>query len=129
LSKKPPLQNQGFKWWEHVTIESEQAAKMAELTKGYPFAFQVLGYLTWNHEGDYEAVIDEYEQYLSEFVYDKIWSELSQKDRIVARGIEEVEKEESTKATTTEPRTYEHDSEVWRGRLNQLWFDLANAKK
>ena len=37
---------------------------------------------------------------------------------------EEVEKEESTKATTTEPRTYEHDSEVWRGRLNQLWFDL-----
>ena len=34
-----------------------------------------------------EAVIDEYEQYLSEFVYDKIWSELSQKDRIVARGI------------------------------------------
>ena len=30
-------------------IESEQAAKMAELYKGYPFAFQVLGYLTWNH--------------------------------------------------------------------------------
>ena len=91
LSKKPPLQNQGFKWWEHVTIESEQAAKMAELTKGYPFAFQVLGYLTWNHAGDYEAVIDEYEQYLSEFVQDKIWSELSQKDRIVARGIAEVD--------------------------------------
>ena len=64
---------------------------MAELTKGYPFAFQVLGYLTWNHDGDYEAVIDEYEQYLSEFVYDKIWSELSQKDRIVARGIAEVD--------------------------------------
>nr|WP_295254951.1 hypothetical protein [uncultured Blautia sp.] len=20
LSKKPPLQNQGFKWWEHVTF-------------------------------------------------------------------------------------------------------------
>lgn len=68
-----------------------RAPKMAELTKGYPFAFQVLGYLTWNHEGDYEAVIDEYEQYLSEFVYDKIWSELSQKDRIVARGIAEVD--------------------------------------
>ncbi|ANU56277.1 DUF6242 domain-containing protein [Bacteroides caecimuris] len=42
---------------------------------------------------------------------------------------EEVEKEESTKATTTETHTYEHGSEVWRGRLNQLWFDLANAKK
>ena len=42
---------------------------------------------------------------------------------------EEVEKEESTKSTTTETRTYNHDSEVWRGRLNQLWFDLANAGK
>ena len=42
---------------------------------------------------------------------------------------EEVEKAESTKSTTTETRTYNHDSEVWRGRLNQLWFDLANAKK
>lgn len=72
-------------------LSVQDAEYMALLTKGYPFAFQVLGYLTWNHDGDYEAVIDEYEQYLSEFVYDKIWSELSQKDRIVARGIAEVD--------------------------------------
>ena len=71
--------------------DRDTAEKMAELTKGYPFAFQVLGYLTWNHSGHYEVAIDEYEQYLSEFVYDKIWSELSQKDRIVARGIAETE--------------------------------------
>ena len=88
-----PLNNRAImnKYKTIFKIESEQAAKMAELTKGYPFAFQVLGYLTWNHSGHYEAVIDEYEQYLSEFVYDKIWSELSQKDRIVARGIAETE--------------------------------------
>ena len=42
---------------------------------------------------------------------------------------EEVDKAESTKSTTTETRTYNHDSEVWRGRLNQLWFDLAKAGK
>ena len=46
-----------------------------------------------------------------------------------ASSEEEVEKAESTKSTTTETRTYNHDSEVWRGRLNQLWFDLANAGK
>ena len=68
-------------------ISQESASQMAELTKGYPFAFQVLGYLTWNHDGDYHAVLDEYEQYLSEFVYDKIWSELSAKDRMVAKAI------------------------------------------
>ena len=68
-------------------ISQESASQMSELTKGYPFAFQVLGYLTWNHDGDYHAVLDEYEQYLSEFVYDKIWSELSAKDRMVAKAI------------------------------------------
>ena len=68
-------------------ISQESASQMAELTKGYPFAFQVLGYLTWNHDGDYHAVLDESEQYLSEFVYDKIWSELSAKDRMVAKAI------------------------------------------
>ena len=42
---------------------------------------------------------------------------------------EEVDKAESTKSTTTETRTYNHDSEVWRGRLSAIWFDLANAGK
>lgn len=64
---------------------------MAGLTKGYPFAFQVLGYLTWNNGGDYNGILGEYEQYLSEFVYDKIWSELSQKDRMVAKGVADVQ--------------------------------------
>lgn len=43
---------------------------------------------------------------------------------------EKVTKKEGDKVTTTtETRTYRHDSEVWSGRLNQLWFDLANAGK
>ena len=39
---------------------------------------------------------------------------------------EEVEKEEEeTRATESKDRgPYHHDSEVWRARLNQLWFDL-----
>lgn len=87
-----PLNNRAIinKYKTIFKIDTESAKQMAELTKGYPFAFQVLGYLTWNHEGNYKVVIDEYEQYLSEYVYDKIWSELSQKDRLVARGIAEV---------------------------------------
>lgn len=64
-----------------------EALEMAKLTKGYPFAFQVLGYLTWNAGGDYNSILSEYEQYLSEFVYDKLWSELSIKDRLVTKAI------------------------------------------
>ena len=87
-----PLNNLAIihKYQTIFKIERDEAAQMAELTKGYPFAFQVLGYLTWNHHGDYGAVLEEYEQYLSEFVYDKMWSELSQKDRMVAKGIADV---------------------------------------
>lgn len=86
-----PLNRQAIihKYKTIFNMDDQKAAQMAELTKGYAFAFQVLGYLTWNHNGDYNAVRGEYEQYLSEFVYDKIWSELSQKDRIVAKGIAE----------------------------------------
>lgn len=88
-----PLNQQAIikKYMNIFQIEREQADQMAELTKGYPFAFQVLGYLTWNNHGNYREVLEEYEQYLSEFVYDKIWSELSQKDRVVARGIAETD--------------------------------------
>lgn len=88
-----PLNQQAIikKYMNIFQIEREQAAQMAELTKGYPFAFQVLGYLTWNNHGNYREVLEEYEQYLSEFVYDKIWSELSWKDRVVARGIAETD--------------------------------------
>ncbi len=86
-----PLNTQAItnKYKTIFKIEQEQASQMAKLTKGYPFAFQVLGYLTWNNHGDYQGVLAEYSQYLSEYVYDKIWSELSPKDRIVAQGIAE----------------------------------------
>ena len=68
-------------------FSNSEALEMAKLTKGYPFAFQVLGYLTWNANGDYNSILSEYEQYLSEFVYDTLWSELSMKDRLVAKAI------------------------------------------
>ena len=87
-----PLNNAAIinKYKTIFNISPEKAAQMAGLTKGYPFAFQVLGYLTWNNDGDYNGILGEYEQYLSEFVYDKIWSELSQKDRMVAKGIADI---------------------------------------
>ena len=71
-------------------ISNDKALKMAELTRGYPFAFQVLGYLTWNNNGEYSSILGKYKQYLSEYVYDKIWSELSWKDKMVAKAIAEV---------------------------------------
>lgn len=79
------------KYQDIFSISDSDALAMADLTKGYPFAFQVLGYLTWQKEGNYKAVISMYRQYLSEYVYDKIWSELSNKDRKICYGIAKTE--------------------------------------
>lgn len=56
---------------------------MTGLTKGYPFAFQVLGYLYWENREtkSLEEILPEYDQYLEEYVYSKIWSELSGLDK------------------------------------------------
>ncbi len=72
-------------------LEDADAVRMTEWTGGYPFAFQLLGYLAWNNGGNYFGVLDEYKQYLYEYVYNKLWNELSAKDRRVLRGIVEAE--------------------------------------
>ncbi len=61
----------------------EKAAKaMAELTNGYAYAYQVLGYLYWENiieagrHADLYDLIDEYDATLSEYVYEKVWFEL-----------------------------------------------------
>lgn len=77
------------KYQEIFGFSSDDALAMADMTKGYPFAFQVLGYLTWQKDGDYKSVVGMYRQYLSEYVYDKIWSELSNKDKKICYGIAE----------------------------------------
>lgn len=70
-------------YMEIFDLDMEKAGEMTGLTKGYPFAFQVLGYLSWENKGikTMEQILPEYDQYLDEYVYGKIWSELSELDR------------------------------------------------
>ena len=72
---------------KNLSVSEETALEMSKLTKGYPFAFQVLGYMTWENDGDYEKAIATYRQQLEDYVYDKIWSELSEKDRVIVSAI------------------------------------------
>ena len=68
-------------------LDDAGSLKMAKLTKGYSFAFQVLGYYTYKHGGNPDEALPEYRQYLEDYVYDKIWSEMSRGDRRLAYGI------------------------------------------
>ena len=68
-------------------LDDQKALYMAKLTRGYSFAFQVLGYFTWENGGKIEKAFDEFRQYLEDYVYEKIWSDLSKGDRRLAYGI------------------------------------------
>ena len=68
-------------------ITQEKALEMARATKGFSFAFQVLGYFTWEYRNDPDRIHAEYKQYLEEYVYEKIWQELSAEDRRVLYAI------------------------------------------
>ncbi|MCM1125400.1 MAG: KAP family NTPase [Lachnospiraceae bacterium] len=71
------------KYMDIFGLDMEKAEEMTGLTGGYPFAFQVLGYLMWENKDveRIEEILPEYDQYLEEYVYGKIWSELSGLDR------------------------------------------------
>lgn len=63
-------------------MSSEEAAKLAALTKGYAYAYQVLGYLYWKYNVEEgrsftpEQLLPDYDAYLEEYSYEEIWFEL-----------------------------------------------------
>lgn len=82
-----PLITQKYK--EIFGMQEEQALKMAKTTMGYPFAFQVLGYLQWRGGGcrPLEDLLPQFDTYLEDYVYEKIWSELSRRDKEAAAAM------------------------------------------
>ncbi len=71
-------------------ISEEEATRMSQATNGFAFAYQALGYIKWEHKTySLEALYPEYDQYLAEFVYDKVWMELSAKDRLIVSALAE----------------------------------------
>ena len=72
---------------ENFQLDRDAAMEMAKMTGGYSFAFQVLGYFTWENNGDFRTVENTYRNYLADYSYDKIWTELSAEDRRVSYGI------------------------------------------
>ena len=76
-------------------IDDDTARKMARLTKGYPFAYQVLGYLYWKNyndngvNGGVEDLLESFDYYLDNYVYEKIWSELSPMEKKIISVLED----------------------------------------
>ena len=79
-------------YMKSLGVAEDVALYLAHLTKGYAFAYQVLGNLCWGKDivrdsPDFSDILYEYDQYLQEYSYVKIWEELSETDKRVSRAI------------------------------------------
>lgn len=65
-------------------IDNKKAIELAKLTNGYAFAYQLLGYLCFeNKTTDIKKIIKDFDIQLAQLVYEKIWSELTAKEKDV----------------------------------------------
>ena len=78
------------KYIETLRITEEKATRLAKATKGYAFAFQTIGYFCWEYPDNEAEAMTRARDYLSEFAYQKIWSELSKNDREVVLAVQKV---------------------------------------
>ncbi len=123
--------------YEHVlNIPENEALDMARKTNGYPFAFQLLGYYTWekqNHNQELD-IMTNYRVKLEEYSYKKIWSETSQMEKkiLIAMAINTINQVSEIQELTN---LQNNKFSVYRKRLlnkgilytegyGQLWFTL-----
>ena len=69
--------------------DKETAKELAEITKGYAFAFQALGmlyYEFWDSE-TLDEILVKLDDMLEDFVYKKIWETLSAQDKRIVRAV------------------------------------------
>ena len=66
-----------------LPIEIDEARKMAKITKGYAYSFQVLGFLYFKKRQSetLEDIIPPFKAELFAYSYEKIWEELAEGDR------------------------------------------------
>jgi ribosomal protein L20A (L18A) len=104
------------KYQEIFALSDEDALAMAQETKGYSFAFQVLGFLCWKNKTKWTDILAEYSQYLEEYVYEKLWSELSAQDKVVLKAMSATE-DHKVETIRTKAGKSSSNFSVYRNRL------------
>ena len=87
-----------------MNLEEEEARLLAAETKGYSLAFQTVGFHCWNAlcdvgsfaDIDFSRIQSELDVTLHEMSYEKIWEELSAKDRQILVAMKDLEYQNGT---------------------------------
>lgn len=68
-----------------LNVDEKKSFELAKMTKGYAYAYQVLGYLLYDKglKDVNDDVLSEYDHYLADYVYEKLYSELSDKEQTI----------------------------------------------
>lgn len=74
---------------EIFNISEEESITLANLTKGYAFAYQTLGYLFFESKERKidEKLLREYDYYLEEYVYRRLYSDLPDKEKRILMAL------------------------------------------
>ncbi len=77
-------------------ITEEESIRLAKMTKGYAFAYQVLGWLYFekNINGKKKNLEFEYTSELIKYCYSKIWSELSDREIVITKALVDLHADE-----------------------------------
>ncbi|MBQ9443653.1 MAG: ATP-binding protein [Lachnospiraceae bacterium] len=97
-------------------VSKDDASTLAKMTKGYPFAFQVLGYFMYEKKCDLKKAVNESRLYLDEYVYDKIWTELSEKEKDILAYIA-IKKNTEVRKIKEDLNIRPNEISVYRDRL------------
>ena len=89
-------------------VDMEEARKMAKITKGYAYAYQVLGSLYYNKDDSdgLEDLMDDFDELLFSQSYEKIWSELTEGEKNLILIMLDHKKREEILKEMDKPKNY-----------------------
>lgn len=100
------------------STSAEYAGEMARLTLGYPYAYQVTGYLCWTMglKQVTDDLLHAFDEYMAEYVYGKIWEEQSPTKRKILTAMADSGTGDVTKIRESIDMST-HEFSVYRSRL------------
>lgn len=109
------------KYQQVFDLPNEKSAEMSQLTLGYSYAFQALGYAYWEHRpvDDMDVVLQQYDDMLDEASYSKMWSELSDMDRKICHAIADSD-DSSVKSIREKAGISSNLFTIYRSRLKNV---------
>lgn len=78
-----PISSISLNYEKYLLVDENEALKLAKITKGYAYAYQVLGYLLFSKQEKHRSkeTLNEFDNYLKSYVYDKIYNKLSKNEQ------------------------------------------------